>query len=36
MQSRTSLLSALSFTLGVVLAFNTAAIAGDLPKDRDI
>jgi hypothetical protein len=33
MQSRTCLLSALPFTLGVALALNTAAIAGDLPKE---
>ncbi len=33
MQSRTRFLSTLPFTLGLALAFNTAAIAGDLPKE---
>ena len=33
MQSRTCLRSALPFALGVALAFNSAAVAGDLPKE---
>jgi hypothetical protein len=33
MQPRARLPSALPFTLGVALAFNTAAMAGDLPKE---
>jgi hypothetical protein len=33
MQTRTRLLPALPLTLGVALAFNTAAMAGDLPKE---
>jgi hypothetical protein len=33
MQSRTRLRSALPFALGVALAFSSAAIAGDLPKE---
>ena len=32
MQSRTRLLSAMPLALGVALAFNAAAMAGDLPK----